>query len=85
MSRKTEDSIDQQPSGTKSTMGDGVPVRTARIHLLSAAVERLGPMEVAKRLNVPAVILQDWIDHKVAVPPAKVLELIDLLDSIGAF
>jgi hypothetical protein len=60
-------------------------VGTARIHLLSVAVDRLGPLEVAKRLNVPAVILQDWIDHKAPIPQAKVLELIDLLDSIGAF
>jgi len=58
---------------------------TARIHLLSVAVERLGALEVAKRLNIPAVTLQDWIDHRAAIPPAKVLELIDLLDSIGAF
>src|SRR3954471_9231985 len=58
---------------------------TARIHLLSVAVDRLGRMEVAKRLNVPAVVLQDWIDHQVAIPPAKVLELIDLLDSLDAF
>ena len=58
---------------------------TARIHPLSVAVDRLGRMEVAKRLNVPAVVLQDWIDHQVAIPPAKVLELIDLLDSLDAF
>jgi len=58
---------------------------TARIHLLSVAVQRLGPVEVAKRLNVPAVIVQDWIDHKVPIPPNKVLELIDLLDSLDAF
>jgi hypothetical protein len=61
------------------------PVATARIHLLSVAVERLGRLEVAKRLNVPAVVLQDWIDQQVAIPPAKVLELIDLLDSLDAF
>jgi hypothetical protein len=60
-------------------------VATARIHLLSVAVDRLGRMEVAKRLNVPAVALQDWIDHQVPIPPAKVLELIDLLDSLDAF
>ena len=58
---------------------------TARIHLLSVAVDRLGRMEVAKRLNVPAIVLQDWIDHQVAIPPAKVLKLIDLLDSLDAF
>lgn len=58
---------------------------TARIHLLSVAIDRLGALEVAKRLNIPAVVLQDWIDHKVAIPPAKVLELIDLLDSLDAF
>lgn len=58
---------------------------TARIHLLSVAVDRLGTLEVAKRLNVPAGVLQDWIDHKAPVPQAKVLELIDLLDGIGAF
>ena len=66
-------------------MRDDSAMRTARIHLLSVAVERLGRMEVAKRLNVPAVVLQDWIDHQVPVPPPKVLQLIDLLDSINAF
>jgi hypothetical protein len=60
-------------------------VATARIHLLSVAVERLGALELAKRLNVPAVVLQDWIDHKTPIPPARVLELIDLLDSLDAF
>ena len=59
--------------------------RTARIHLLSVAVERVGHLAVAKQLDVPAAILQDWIEHKAPVPPAKVLALIDLLDSIGAF
>jgi hypothetical protein len=58
---------------------------TARIHLLSVAVKRLGALEVARRLNVPAVVLQDWIDDKMPIPPAKVLELIDLLDSLDAF
>jgi len=49
-------------------------VPTARIHLLTVAVDRLGPLEIAKRLNVPAVVLQDWIDGQVAIPPSKVLE-----------
>jgi hypothetical protein len=60
-------------------------VPTARIHLLTVAVDRLGPLEVAKRLKVPAVVLQDWIDGQAAIPPSKVLELIDLLDSLDAF
>jgi len=58
---------------------------TARIHLLTVAVKRLGPLEVAKRLDVPAVVLQDWIDRRTPLPPAKVLALIDLLDSLDAF
>jgi hypothetical protein len=49
------------------------------------ALERLGHLEVARRLDVPAGVLQDWIDHRAPIPPAKVLELIDLLDSIDAF
>jgi hypothetical protein len=60
-------------------------VATARIHLLTFAVNRLGHLEVAKRLNVPAGVLRDWIDHNVPIPPGKVLELIDLLDSLDPF
>lgn len=58
---------------------------TARIHLLTVAVERLGKLEVAKRLDIPAGILQDWIDGNAPIPPQKVLGLIDLLDSLDAF
>ena len=58
---------------------------TARIHLLTVAVERLGKLEVAKRLDIPAGTLQDWIDGRSAIPPTKVLALIDLLDSLDAF
>ena len=58
---------------------------TARIHLLTVALERLGKLEVAKRLDIPAGILQDWIDGRTAIPPQKVLALIDLLDSLDAF
>lgn len=58
---------------------------TARIHLLTVALERLGKLEVAKRLDIPAGILQDWIDGRAAIPPQKVLALIDLLDSLDAF
>jgi hypothetical protein len=60
-------------------------VPTARIHLLTVAVDRLGPLEVAKRLDIPAVVLQDWIDGRTPIPPTKVLALIDLLDSLDAF
>ena len=63
----------------------GAAVATARIHLLSVAIGRLGPLEVAKRLDIPAGVLQDWIDGKSAIPPTKVLALIDLLDSLDAF
>ena len=58
---------------------------TARIHLLTVAVERLGKLEVAKRLDIPAGTLQDWIDGRSPIPPPKVLALIDLLDSLDAF
>jgi len=60
-------------------------VATANIHLLSVAIDRIGPLEVAKRLDVPAGILRDWIDGTTPVPPQKVLALIDLLDSLEAF
>jgi hypothetical protein len=60
-------------------------VATARIHLLTVAVDRLGPLEVAKRLDVPATVLQDWIDGRTPIPATKVLGLIDLLDSLDAF
>ena len=60
-------------------------VATARLHLLTVAVDRLGALGVARRLDIPAVVLQDWIDGRTPIPPTKVLALIDLLDSLDAF
>ena len=82
--RQKAESAAKQATGKDRARRYAAPVATARIHLLTVAVDRLGPLEVAKRLNVPAVVLNDWIDGQ-PIPPAKVLELIDLLDSIGAF
>ena len=37
---------------------------------------------MAQRLEVPAVIVEDWLAGKTGIPDAKLLALLDLLDSL---
>ena len=49
--------------------------------LLKVAVELLGRATVAQRLNVPVVVLGDWIDGYPPVPDWKVTALVELVDA----
>jgi hypothetical protein len=54
--------------------------KQTRQRLLELMVARIGAPKLAFRLQVPPGILRDWIDGKSAVPDAKVIALIDLID-----
>ena len=54
--------------------------RTARQRLLDLMVARIGRHRVAARLGVPLGILDDWLGGGSAVPDAKLVMLIDLID-----
>jgi hypothetical protein len=49
--------------------------------LLKVAVEMLGRATVAQRLNVPSVVLDDWIEGYPPVPDWKVTALVELIDA----
>ena len=51
-----------------------------RQRLLELMVARIGTAQLAFRLQVPTAILRDWIEGKTAMPDAKVIALIDLID-----
>ena len=53
-----------------------------RSRLLVQAVSRIGRTAVAERLDVPAVILEDWLAGRTEIPDAKLLSLLDLLDEL---
>ena len=53
---------------------------TRRI-LLKAAVQLLGRAQVAQHLNVPLVVLDDWIEGYPPVPDWKLTALVDLIDA----
>ena len=54
--------------------------KQTRQRLLDLMVARIGADQLAVRLQVPLAILRDWIDGSSAVPDAKVIALIDLID-----
>ena len=58
--------------------------KNTRQRLLELMVARIGHAKLAFRLHVPTAILHDWIDGKAAVPDAKVIELIDLIDETAS-
>ena len=43
-------------------------------------VARLGRSELAARLQVPCVILRDWLSGATPMPDFKLIALIDLID-----
>ena len=53
---------------------------SARLAMLRLVVARLGERETSARLNVPVAILKDWLTGESAIPDAKVLRLVDLID-----
>ena len=48
--------------------------------LLLNAIDRLGRRELAKQLDVPVGILDDWTSGDTPIPDAKLLDLMGLLD-----
>jgi hypothetical protein len=49
--------------------------------LLKIAVETLGRASVARQLNVPVVLLDDWIEGYPPVPDWKLPALLELIDT----
>ena len=56
---------------------------TTKQNLLRMAAQRLGPAELAKRLNVPESLLTAWMSGHASMPDRKLLILADLLDKLG--
>ena len=52
-----------------------------RRRLLKVAVDMLGRATVAARLNVPLVLLDDWIEGYPPLPDWKVTALVELIDA----
>ena len=49
---------------------------------LERALNALGPDDLSARLQVPAELIQTWINGHATMPERKFLRLIDLLDEI---
>jgi hypothetical protein len=61
----------------------GAVADTTKQNLLRMAAQRLGPAELAKRLNVPESLLTAWMSGHASMPDRKLLVLADLLDKLG--
>lgn len=64
---------------TGSLNSPPMPSKTAQ-RLLELMVARIGPADVARRLQVPSAVLNDWLSGKSALPDITLLALIDLID-----
>lgn len=58
--------------------------RNSRQRLLDLMVARVGRARVAARLDVPLVLLDDWITGDALLPDGKLVALIDLIDETAA-
>jgi len=56
---------------------------TTKQNLLRMAAERMGPPELAKRMNVPQSLLDAWMGGHASMPDRKLLLLAELLDQLG--
>jgi len=54
--------------------------QTTRQLLLELAAKGFGRTELARKLNVPVAVLDDWLSGHTAIPDAKLLALVDVLD-----
>ena len=54
--------------------------QTTRQLLLELAVKGFGRTDLARRLNVPTAVLDAWLSGETALPDAKLLALIEILD-----
>jgi hypothetical protein len=57
--------------------------RNTRQRLLDLMIARLGRRELAARLDVPLVVLDDWLAGETPIPNGKLVALIDLIDETG--
>jgi len=55
-------------------------IHNTRKRLLELAVARIGRAQAAARLNVPLVVLDDWLHQRGPMPDAKLVALVNLLD-----
>jgi hypothetical protein len=52
-----------------------------RQKMLRTAIETFGRTTVAQRLNVPSVLLEDWLEDSRAMPAWKLSMLVDLIET----
>ena len=69
-----------KPTGDETDYVGRAWVETRRT-LLRIAVEACGRASVARQLNVPVVLLDDWIEGYPPVPDWKLPALLKLIDS----
>lgn len=55
-----------------------------RQRLLRVALKHYGGEDLIKRLKVSDATLVSWLEERADIPPSKMLQVIDLLDSRGA-
>jgi ribosome-binding protein aMBF1 (putative translation factor) len=51
--------------------------------LLGRAVKLLGREELAKRLNIPASLFDDWVRGDATMPDGKLMELARTMDKLS--
>ena len=54
--------------------------QSTRQMLLELAVKGFGRAELARKLDVPLAVLDDWLSGDAHIPDAKLLALIEALD-----
>ena len=54
--------------------------KNTRQRLLDLMIARIGRHMLAARLQIPVLILDDWSSGKTALPDAKLIALINLID-----
>jgi hypothetical protein len=52
-------------------------------NLLGRAVKLLGKEELAKRLNIPTAVFDDWVRGDATMPDGKLMELARTMDKIS--
>ena len=59
---------------------EAVTLKTTRQRLLELMAARVGATQLAALLGVPCAILKDWMSGQAAMPDAKLVALINLID-----
>jgi len=66
--------------GARMNMRSTTLVQNTRKRLLELAVARVGRALTAARLQVPLVVLDDWLHERTPMADTKLVALVDLLD-----